>query len=233
MIRIDRNRDVLGLIDLQPTFMPGGELPVAGGDAVVPAAARLATTVFAHAFATQDWHPPGHVSFASRHGAAAFSTIALPYGEQVLWPDHAIIGSANAALHPGLPLDRVDAIFRKGFRPEIDSYSAFRDNDRTSPTGLGGWLAERGFGRVFLCGLALDFCVFWSAQDARALGYEVFVVEDACRAIAAPVPSGGTTLDAARRAMAASGVQLIPMAELEAAASSSASAASAAETPVS
>ncbi|RYB04162.1 nicotinamidase [Lichenibacterium ramalinae] len=209
MIRIDPETDVLGLIDIQPTFMPGGELPVAGGDAVVPIAARLARDVFAHAFATQDWHPAGHVSFASTHGAAPFSTIALPYGDQVLWPDHAVIGSAGAALHRDLPLDRVEAIVRKGFRPGIDSYSAFRDNDRTSLTGLGGWVKERGFRRLFFCGLALDFCVFWSAQDARALGYDVVVVEDACRAIAAPAPGGGTTLDAARAALRASGVQLV------------------------
>ena len=216
MIRIDPDQDVLGLIDLQPTFMPGGELPVAEGDAVVPIARRLTAEVFTHAFATQDWHPPGHVSFASHHGAAPFSTVTLPYGDQVLWPDHAIIGSPNAALHPDLPTGRIDAIFRKGFRPGIDSYSAFRDNDRVSTTGLGGWLKERGFRRVFLCGLALDFCVFWSAQDARALGYEVFVVADACRAIAAPSPAGGTTLDAALAAMRDSGVRLVGTGDLSA-----------------
>lgn len=216
MIRIDQKTDVLGIIDVQPTFMPGGELPVQDGDAVVPVARRLTTTVFRHAFATQDWHPAGHISFASRHGAAAFSTVTLPYGEQVLWPDHAIIGSANAALHPDLPLDRVDAIFRKGYRPEIDSYSAFRDNDRTSTTGLGGWMRDRGFARVFLCGLALDFCVFWSAQDARALGYEVYVIDDACRAIGAPVPGGGNTLDDAYRALRESGVQVVGARDIEA-----------------
>ena len=125
--------------------------------------------MFRHAFATQDWHPPGHISFASTHGAAPFSTVRLPYGDQVLWPDHALIDSPGAALHPGLDLGRVEAIFRKGFRPGIDSYSAFRDNDRTSTTGVGGWLKERGFRRVFLCGLALDYCVLWSALDARDL----------------------------------------------------------------
>ena len=214
MIRIQPQTDLLGLIDVQATFMPGGELPVERGDEVVPLARRLTAEVFPHAFATQDWHPPGHVSFASSHGAAPFSTARLPYGDQVLWPDHAVIGTPNAALHPGLPLDRVDAIFRKGFRPEVDSYSAFRDNDRVSTTGLGGWIRERGFRRLFLCGLALDFCVFWSAQDARALGYEVFVVEDACRAIAAPKPSGETTLGEARRTMRDGGVQLIGIADL-------------------
>lgn len=213
-IRIDQSTDVLGLIDVQPTFMPGGGLPVLDGDAVVAPCARLAGSLFRHVFATQDWHPPGHISFASTHGAPAFSTLELPYGEQVLWPDHAIMGTSEAALHPDLPLDRVEAIFRKGFRPEIDSYSAFRNNDRVSATGLGGWVGERGFKRLFFCGLALDFCVFWSAQDARALGYEVFVVEDACRAIGAPVPSGGTTLDAARRTMRDSGIQLITTGDL-------------------
>ena len=214
MIRIDPETDVLGLIDLQSTFMPGGELPVDRGDEVVPLARRLTLDVFAHAFATQDWHPPGHVSFASTHGATPFSTVTLPYGEQVLWPDHAIIGTPGAELHPALPLDRVDAIFRKGFRPRIDSYSAFRDNDRVSTTGLGGWITERGFRRIFLCGLALDFCVFWSAQDARALGHEVFVIDDACRAIAAPAADGGTTLDAAHRALRDGGVQVIGIGDL-------------------
>jgi nicotinamidase/pyrazinamidase len=211
--------------------MPGGELPVERGDEVVRVARRLSLDSFAHAFATQDWHPPGHISFASTHGAPPFSTVRLAYGEQVLWPDHAVIGTPGAALHPALPLDRVDAVFRKGFRPGIDSYSAFRDNDRVSPTGLGGWIAERGFSRVFLCGLALDFCVFWSAQDARELGYEVFVIDDACRAIAAPAPDGGTTQDAAYRAMRDAGVQIIGSGDL--ARPTAASAASAAATPVS
>ena len=222
MIRIDPSRDVLGIVDVQPCFMPGGELPVADGDAVVEPINRLSAGPFRHAFATQDWHPPGHVSFASTHGRAPFASVDLAYGRQVLWPDHAVIGTANAGLHPGLGLDRVDAVFRKGFRPDVDSYSAFRDNDRVTPTGLGGWLRERNFARVFLCGLALDFCVFWSAQDARALGFAVFVVEDACRAIAAPVsgaaPTGGgsTTLDEARAAMRAGGVQLIRSADIAA-----------------
>ena len=209
MIRIDPSRDVLGIIDVQPTFMPGGELPVADGQAVVGPINRLSRRLFRHAFATQDWHPFGHVSFASTHRAPPFSSVALSHGDQMLWPDHALVGSPGAALHPDLDLDRVEAIFRKGFRPDVDSYSAFRDNDRRSSTGVDGWLKERGLGRIVLCGLALDFCVFWSAQDARDLGYEVFVVEDACRAIAAPVDGGSTTLDQARRAMRDAGVQLI------------------------
>ncbi len=135
MIAIDQDTDVLGIIDVQPTFMPGGELAVPEGHAVVAPINHLLTGTFAHAFATQDWHPPGHVSFASTHGATPFGTIALPYGEQTLWPDHGVIGSTNAALHPSLDLSRVEAIFRKGFRSGIDSYSAFRENDRRDRHG--------------------------------------------------------------------------------------------------
>ncbi len=232
MIAIDPDTDVLGIIDVQPTFMPGGELAVPDGDAVVAPINLLLAGIFAHAFATQDWHPPGHVSFASAHGAVPFGTITLPYGEQTLWPDHGVIGSTNAALHPGLDLSGVEAIFRKGFRSGIDSYSAFRENDRRTGTGLDGWLKERGFRRLFLCGLATDFCVFWSAQDGRSLGYEVFVIEDASRAIAAPAKSG-TTLDAARRAMRDAGVQLVASSDLGRASASPADTASAAATPVS
>ena len=213
MIAIDQDTDVLGIIDVQPTFMPGGELPVPDGDAVVAPINRLLAVTFTHAFATQDWHPAGHVSFASTHGADPFGTITLAHGEQTLWPDHGLIGTSNAALHAGIEPGAIEAIFRKGFRPGIDSYSAFRENDRETGTGLDGWLRERGFERLFLCGLATDFCVFWSAQDARALGYEVFVIEDACRGIGAPA-AGGTTLDAARRAMIEAGVQLIASTDL-------------------
>ncbi len=232
MIAIDQDTDVLGIIDVQPTFMPGGELAVPDGDAVMAPINRLLSGTFAHAFATQDWHPPGHVSFASTHGGVPFGTIALPYGEQTLWPDHGTIGSPNAALHPRLDLSRVEAIFRKGFRPGIDSYSAFRENDRTTGTGLDGWLKERGFRRLFFCGLATDFCVFWSAQDGRSLGYEVFVIDDASRGIGAPTASG-TTLEAARRAMLDAGVQLVASADLDRAWASPASTASAATIPVS
>ncbi len=214
MTVIEQDSDVLGLIDVQPTFMPGGELAVPNGDAVLAPIHRLLASRFKHAFATQDWHPPGHISFASTHGAAPFSTITLPYGEQTLWPDHALMGTPEAALHPGLDPAPIEAIFRKGFRPDIDSYSAFRENDRKTGTGLDGWLRERGFKRLFLCGLATDFCVFWSVQDARALGYAVFVIDDACRGIAAPAGSGGTTLDAARRTMAQSGVQFLRSTDL-------------------
>lgn len=204
-MRIEPYTDVLGVIDAQPTFMPGGELGVADGHAVVPAINRLLDR-FAHAFATQDWHPPGHVSFASRHGAAPYSTIALPYGPQVLWPDHALQGSAGAALHPALETDRLQMVVRKGFRPDVDSYSAFFENDHATPTGLHGFLRERGFRRLFLAGLATDYCVAWSAEDARALGYEVVVIEDACRGIGLPLPEGGTTVDFSRRRLMEMGV---------------------------
>ncbi len=201
---------ILGVVDVQPTFMPGGELPVPDGAAVVPAINRLLAGRFATAFATQDWHQPGHLSFASAHpGRAAYETIALPYGPQILWPDHALAGSANAALHPGLDQRRITAIIRKGTDPMIDSYSAFFENDRRTPTGLHGWLTERGVRHLFLAGLATDFCVAWSAADARRLGYEVTIVADACRAIALPAPDGGTTLDAARADLAAAGIRFL------------------------
>jgi nicotinamidase/pyrazinamidase len=206
---IGGDTDILGLIDVQPTFMPGGELPVAGGDAVVPVINRLLTR-FAHAFATQDWHPPGHASFASAHPCRQpYDTIDLPYGRQVLWPDHALQGTANAALHPDLDVTKVEAIIRKGFRPALDSYSAFFENDHTTATGLDGWLRQRGFRRVFLVGLATDFCVAWSADDAVRLGYEVTIIEDACRGIGIPVSADRTTLDETRERLIAKGVRFV------------------------
>ena len=205
-----RPGDILGLVDVQPTFMPGGELPVADGDAVVPVINRLLAGAFVHAFATQDWHPPGHVSFASAHpGKLPYDTVELPYGTQVLWPDHALQGSANAAIHPAVDLTRVEAIIRKGFHPTIDSYSAFFENDRTTATGLDGWLRQRGFRRIFLTCLATDFCVAWSAEDAVRLGYEVVLIEDACRAIGLPTAAGHTTLDDARARLTGLGVRFI------------------------
>jgi nicotinamidase/pyrazinamidase len=210
LIPIDRRTDILGLIDIQPTFMPGGELAVPDGDAVAPAANRLLRAYFDHAFATQDWHPAGHRSFASSHsGGAPYQTIRLPYGEQTLWPDHAIQGSPGAALHPGLDPAKIDIIIRKGFRPEIDSYSAFFENDRTTATGLAGYLRERGFRRIFLAGLATDFCVAYSAEDAARLGFDVFVVEDACRGIGLPIGNGETSIDAARRRLDGLGVSFV------------------------
>ncbi len=215
MIRIDPARDVLGVVDVQPTFMPGGELPVANGDAVVPAINRLLAGPFMHGLATQDWHPPGHSSFASSHASKVpYDTIQMPYGSQVLWPDHALQGTANAALHPDLLLNRLDLIIRKGNDPAIDSYSAFTENDRRTRTGLHGWLQERGFRRLFLAGLATDFCVAWSAEDAAALGYSVFVIADACRGIGLPDPTHGDTIAAARHRLIQRGVTWIESGEV-------------------
>jgi nicotinamidase/pyrazinamidase len=210
MIAIDPATDILGLVDVQPTFMPGGELPVADGGAVVPVINRLLAGPFRHAFATQDWHPPGHSSFASAHpGKAAYETITLSYGLQTLWPDHALQDSANAAIHPDVAMTRVDLIIRKGSDPAIDSYSAFTENDRTTTTGLHGWLLARGFRRLFLTGLATDFCVAWSAEDAASLGYQVFVVGDACRGIGLSDPHHGDGITAARHRLTQRGVHWV------------------------
>jgi nicotinamidase/pyrazinamidase len=209
MSRFDPSTDMLGLIDVQPTFMPGGKLPVEDGDAVVPLINRLLGRGWL-AFATQDWHPSGHSSFASAHpGHRAYDRIAMPYGEQVLWPDHAVAGTDEAGLHPDLDQRRIALVLRKGMNPALDSYSAFFENDHATSTGLHGWLREGGARRLFLCGLATDFCVAWSAEDAARLGYEVAVVEDACRGIGLPVVGGGTTIDEARRRVEALGVRFV------------------------
>ena len=171
------------VVDAQYGFMPGGGLPVAGGDAIVPVIHRIAPR-FANVVLTQDWHPLDHVSFAANHpGRQPFETITLPYGEQVLWPVHCVQGTHDAALHEGLRVAQAQLIIRKGFRPHIDSYSAFVEADRRTTTGLAAWLHARGIARLWLCGLATDYCVAWSALDARAAGFEVAVIEDACRAI--------------------------------------------------
>ena len=213
-MRLDAATDILGVVDVQATFMPGGELPVAEGQAVVPAINRLLQR-FAHAFATQDWHPAGHLSFASAHpGRQPYAVTDMPYGAQVLWPDHALQGSANAALHGDLDQARIEVIVRKGFHPTIDSYSAFFENDRRTATGLDGLLRQRGFRRLFLVGLATDFCVAWSAEDAVRLGYDVTVVEDACRGIGLPAGPGRTTMDVARDRLASLGVRFLESAAL-------------------
>src|SRR5258707_10836606 len=194
--------DLLLIIDVQNDFCPGGALAVADGDAVVPVINRLAER-FAHIAVTQDWHPSGHSSFATSHpGSAAFETISMPYGQQTLWPDHCVQGTPGAAFHPQLARERAEIVIRKGFRPEIDSYSAFHENDRRTTTGLAGYLRERGFKRIFLAGLATDFCVHYSAVDARRLGFVAVVVAAGCRAI-----DLAGSLDAALTAMAAAGVQ--------------------------
>nr|WP_043752007.1 bifunctional nicotinamidase/pyrazinamidase [Methylobacterium nodulans] len=193
--------DVLLVVDVQRDFLPGGALAVPDGDAVVAPITALGR-LFPHVVLTQDWHPPGHASFASSHpGRQPFDTIALAYGEQVLWPDHCVMGTSGAALAEGLDLPHAELVIRKGYRRSIDSYSAFVEADRRTPTGLAGYLRERGITRVVLCGLATDYCVGWSALDARAAGFEAVLVEDACRAI-----DQGGSLARAFAAMDAAGV---------------------------
>ena len=175
--------DALIVVDVQNDFCPGGRLAVQKGDEVVPVVNALSKH-FENVVLTQDWHPPGHASFATSHpGRKPFDSLKLAYGEQVLWPDHCVQGSDGAALHKELSVPHAQLVVRKGFRKEVDSYSAFLEADRKSRTGLEGYLKERGIKRVFVCGLATDFCVAWTALDARTLGFAALVVEDACRAI--------------------------------------------------
>jgi len=174
--------DALLVIDVQNCFMPGGSLPVPNGNEVVPLINDLAGK-FSCVVMTQDWHTPGHSSFASTHGKEPFSVIDMPYGKQVMWPDHCVQGTEDAALHAELDLTKANLILRKGFNPNIDGYSAFYDNDKKTSTGLTGYFKARGIKRVFLCGLATDFCVMWSSVDARKDGFKVAVIEDASRGI--------------------------------------------------
>lgn len=209
------HRHALVVVDVQNDFCPatplgGGNLAVADGHAIVPLINRLARD-FENIVVTQDWHPPGHVSFASSHpGTSPFETVDLAYGKQVLWPDHCIQGSHGAALHAGLELDRAQLIIRKGYHAHTDSYSAFLEADRATPTGLDGYLRSRGIQHVVCVGLALDFCVAWTALDARRYGLAVTVVEDACRAIDAQ-----GSLSEAREGLRAAGVNLIHSREVE------------------
>lgn len=176
-------QDVLIVVDVQNDFCPGGRLAVQKGDEVVPLVNELSKR-FENVVLTQDWHPPGHQSFATSHpGSKPFDSIKLAYGEQTLWPDHCVQGSDGAALHRDLAVPHAQLVVRKGWRKEVDSYSAFLEADRKSRTGLKGYLHERGVKRVFVCGLAADFCVAWTALDARKLRFESVVIEDACRAI--------------------------------------------------
>ena len=176
-------KDALIVVDVQNDFCPGGRLAVQKGDEVVPLVNALANH-FANVVLTQDWHPPGHQSFATSHpGRKPFDSIRLPYGEQVLWPDHCVQGSDGAALHKDLSVPQAQLLIRKGYNKDVDSYSAFLEADRKTRTGLEGYLEERGIKRVFVCGLATDFCVAWTALDARKLGFAAAVIEDACRAI--------------------------------------------------
>lgn len=176
-------RDALLIVDVQNDFCSGGALGIPHGEEVVPTVNRLAS-LFPQIVLTQDWHPHGHLSFASSHpGKAPFETIQLPYGEQTLWPDHCVQETHGAAFHQGLHVPHAQLILRKGFRREIDSYSAFREDDRVTKTGLAAYLGERGVERIFLAGLAYDYCVRFSAVDAISLGFAAFVIEDACRAV--------------------------------------------------
>jgi len=211
---INSATDALVVIDLQNDFCPaangtGGALAVVGGDEIVPLVNALAQR-FAHVVLTQDWHPRGHISFASAHpGAEAYSTIAAPYGTQTLWPDHCVQNTQGAEFHPSLAVPHAELILRKGFRANIDSYSAFLENDHFTPTGLAGYLRERGLKRLFLCGLAYDFCVRFSAIDGTALDFECLVIEDATRAVDLP----GSVL-ATDRAFEEAGIQRIQAADL-------------------
>jgi nicotinamidase/pyrazinamidase len=197
-------QDLLLVVDMQNDFCPGGQLAVSGGDDIIPVIHRIAP-FFEHIALTQDWHPPNHQSFASAHpGKRPFEQVQVSYGEQTLWPDHCVQGTSGAEFHPALHLPQAELILRKGFHPRIDSYSAFFENDRATATGLAGYLRERNLTRVFLAGLAYDYCVAYSALDARRLGIPAVVVRDACRAI----DLNGSVV-AIESQFAASGVTLI------------------------
>lgn len=200
---------VLIVTDIQNDFLPGGALAVADGDQIIPHVNELARR-FKNVVITQDWHPAHHISFASSHpGKAPFEIIDLRYGPQVLWPDHCIQGSHGAALADGLDIPHAQLIIRKGYHAHTDSYSSFFEADRKTPTGLTGYLFERGIERVFIVGLALDFCVSWTAQDSRIHGFDTVVIQDACRAI-----DTNDSLAAAVQAMDAAGVRRISSAAL-------------------
>ena len=198
------------VVDVQNCFVPGGTLPVAKGDEVVPVINKLAGA-FANIVVTQDWHTPGHASFASAYaGKKPFETTTLKYGQQVLWPDHCVQGTDDAALHKGLLLPTAQLIIRKGYNKGVDSYSAFEEADRQTVTGLAGYLKARGIQTVYVTGLATDFCVAWTAMDARKAGFGCYVIEDACRGI-----DLNGSLAAAWKQMAAAGVQRIQSADVE------------------
>jgi nicotinamidase/pyrazinamidase len=198
------SKSVLIAVDVQNCFVEGGTLPVAKGSEVVPVINRI-STAFENIVVTQDWHTKGHASFASAYdGKKPFETTKLSYGTQVLWPDHCVQGTKDAELHKDLSLPSAQLIIRKGYHPKVDSYSAFMEADAKTATGLSGYLKQRGIKTVFVTGLATDFCVAWTAMDARAAGFEVYVVEDACRAI-----DLNGSLAAAWKNMAAKGVKRI------------------------
>jgi len=197
-----RPTDCLIVVDVQNDFCPGGALEVKRGDEIVPLVNQLARK-FENVALTQDWHPRGHISFASSHpGRKPFETKKLRYGEQVLWPDHCVQGTRGAALHEALDVPHAQLVIRKGFHPKVDSYSGFLEADRKTKTGLDGYLRSRGVKRAYCVGLATDFCVAWTALDARKFGLAAVVLEDACRAI-----DNAGSLDAAWRAMRKAGVK--------------------------
>jgi nicotinamidase/pyrazinamidase len=203
------NADVLLVVDIQKDFCPDGRLAVPRGDEVVPIVNRIAAK-FTNVLLTQDWHPSGHLSFASSHpGKRPYETIEVDYGQQVLWPDHCVQGSPGAEFRDDLQIPHAALVVRKGFRRAIDSYSAFYENDRTTPTGLAGYLRERGLARVFLAGLAFDFCVRYSAEDAHGHGFKAIVVENACRGI-----DVDGSVAATRRRLAELNVRCIAAAEI-------------------
>jgi nicotinamidase/pyrazinamidase len=204
-----RASDALLVVDVQNDFLPGGALAVARGDEILPLVNRIAAR-FAIVVLTQDWHPAGHASFASSHpGKRPFQKMRMPYGEQVLWPDHCVQGSAGAAFAAGLDIPHAQLVIRKGHQRRLDSYSAFLEADRKTKTGLDGYLASRGVKRVFCAGLATDFCVAWTALDARRFGLQAAVIEDACRAIDAD-----GSLETAWKAMQKAGVRRLSSAAL-------------------
>jgi nicotinamidase/pyrazinamidase len=198
------DNDALIVVDVQYDFLPGGALAVQDGDAVIAPINRLAR-VFRHVVLTQDWHPEGHASFASSHpGRQPFELVDLHYGPQVLWPDHCVQGTQGAEIARELDIPHAQLVIRKGYNAGIDSYSGFKEADRQTSTGLEGYLKERGFRRVFCAGLALDFCVAWTAMDAAAAGFETYLIEDASRAI-----DTNGSLEKARRDLDAAGVRLV------------------------
>ncbi len=198
------NTDLLLVVDVQNDFCPGGAFAVPGGDELPPIVNRVAKQ-FEHVVLTQDWHPSRHKSFASSHpGRQPYEAITLPYGPQILWPDHCVQGTHGAEFHPKLDIPHAELILRKGYHPHIDSYSAFFENDRETPTGLASYLRERGFTHIFIAGLAFDFCVRYSAEDAHRSGFRVTIIEDACRGI----DVNGSEEDA-RKSFAALGVQSV------------------------
>ena len=204
-----RSDDLLLLVDIQLDFCPGGALAVTDGDSIIPPINQLATR-FQHVVLTQDWHPADHLSFASQHpGRRPYDTIETSYGPQTLWPDHCVQGSPGAQFHPALDIPNPSLILRKGIHREVDSYSAFYENDHQTPTGLADWVRDRGIQRIFVAGLALDFCVRYTAADGAGCAFKVLVIEDACRPVNLP-----GSLDATHKQFRSLGLKPVSIAEV-------------------